>query len=126
MVDPAGADPKELSRILLQQDVEAFDPMKLSLGGFLLYRNASRVEGMRTLFRRIVRTEVGVEEHWVTADEFHRELDGLLFTVPADLFIPAGGRPETVDGKNWEQFFGADGSAILLKRPTLKTLRGHL
>jgi glutamate dehydrogenase len=110
LVDPAGADSKELSRILLQQDVEVFDPMKLSPGGFLLYRNVSRVEGLRTLFRRVVRTGIGLEEHWVTTDEFHRELDGLLFAVPADLFIPAGGRPETVDGRNWEQFFGADGS----------------
>jgi len=110
LVDPAGADPKELERILLQQDIEAFDPMKLTPGGFLLYRNVTRVDGLRTLFRRVVRTGADVEEQWVTTDEFHREYDGLLFTVPADLFIPAGGRPETVDGKNWTRFFGPDGA----------------
>ncbi len=110
LVDPAGADAKELSRILLRQDVEAFDPMHLSPGGFLLYRNARRKEGLRELFRRVVRTGAGVEEQWVTTDEFYREFDGLLFTVPADLFIPAGGRPETVDGRNWQRFFREDGT----------------
>ena len=110
LVDPAGADPKELSRILLQQDVEGFDPMHLSPGGFLLYRNVRRKEGLRELFRRVVRTGAGLEEQWVTTDEFYREFDGLLFTVPADLFIPAGGRPETVDGRNWHRFFREDGT----------------
>jgi len=110
LVDPAGADAKELSRILLRQDIEAFDPTKLSPGGFLLYRNGARVDGLRTLFRRVARTGTDVEEQWVTTDEFHSEYDGLLFTVAADLFIPAGGRPETVDGKNWTRFFGPDGA----------------
>lgn len=113
LVDPAGADPKELSRILLQQDLEAFDPAKLSPGGFLLYRNVRRKEGLRELFRRVERTAAGIQEHWITTDEFHREFDGLLFTLPADLFIPAGGRPETVDGRNWERFFASDGTPTM-------------
>jgi len=36
-------------------------------------------------------------------------VQGLIFTVPADLFIPAGGRPETVDGSNWRRFFPEEG-----------------
>jgi glutamate dehydrogenase len=93
--------------------VEAFDPARLSPGGYLLHRNVRRKDGLRELFRRIDRTPAGVEERWVTTDEFYREFDTLLFTVPADLFIPAGGRPETVDGRNWERFFGADGTPTM-------------
>ncbi len=82
-------------------DVEAFRPEKLHPGGFLLYRNERRTEGLRELYKRVDRTEAGVVPSWVTADEFNKEFDALLFTVPADLFLPAGGRPETVDATNW-------------------------
>jgi glutamate dehydrogenase len=35
--------------------------------------------------------------------------NNLHFTAKADVFIPAGGRPYTVNDKNWSQFIGADG-----------------
>jgi glutamate dehydrogenase len=105
LVDPAGADRKELSRIVLKDDIERFDPFRLSPGGFLLYRNVRKTEGLKELYRRIERTAEGVKETWLTVDDFYREFEGLIFTVPADLFIPAGGRPETVDGRNWRRFF---------------------
>ena len=107
--DLKGLDHGELSRILLSGDVEAFRPEKLHAGAFILYRNQKRTEGLRELYKRVDRTEGGVVPSWVTVDEFYKEFDGLLFTVPADLFIPAGGRPETVDGGNWKRFFGEDG-----------------
>jgi glutamate dehydrogenase len=110
VVDPNGLDRAELSRIVLQQDVEAFDPARLSPGGFLLYRTVRRTEGLRELYKRVARTDAGPAEAWVTLDEFQKEFSELLFTVPADLFIPAGGRPETVDRSNWERFFGPDGA----------------
>jgi len=109
LVDPAGADRKELSRIVLKEDIERFDPFCLSPGGFLLYRNVRKTEGLKELYRRIDRTAEGVEETWLTVDDFYREFEGLIFTVPADLFIPAGGRPETVDGRNWRRFFPEEG-----------------
>jgi glutamate dehydrogenase len=110
LVDPAGLDHGELSRIILRQDAEAFDPARLSPGGALLYRNVRRTEGLRELYRRVQRTESGLEETWVTLDEFQKEFGELLFTVPADLFIPAGGRPETVDRSSWTRFYGPDGT----------------
>ncbi len=111
LVDPGGVDRGELSRILLKEDVEGFDPARLSPGGFLLYRNARRTEGLRELYKRVERTAAGLAEAWVTLDEFHKEFTDLPFTVPAELFIPAGGRPETVDRSNWQRFFDADGKA---------------
>jgi glutamate dehydrogenase len=108
--DPHGLDAGELKRIVLQQDLDAFDPSRLSPGGVLLYRNVRRSEGLRELFKRVARTDAGLQETWVTLDDFQNEFGSLLFTVPADLFIPAGGRPETVDRSNWERFFDADGT----------------
>jgi len=108
--DPQGLQHAELSRILLKEDLEAFDPALLNPGGFILYRRRQRTVGLRELFRRVVSTGLGVEEQWVTMDEFHREFGNLLFSVPTDLFIPAGGRPETIDKDNWHRFFREDGT----------------
>lgn len=109
LCDMAGIDRGELSRIVLHGDVEAFRPEKLHTGGFLLYRNERRTEGLRELYKRVDRTEAGVVPSWITADEFNKEFDGLLFSVPADLFLPSGGRPETVDATNWRRFLGVNG-----------------
>ncbi|HEU5361560.1 MAG TPA: NAD-glutamate dehydrogenase domain-containing protein [Candidatus Deferrimicrobiaceae bacterium] len=110
LFDPAGANREELSRILLKEDVEAFDPGKLSPGGFLVYRNVRKTEGLRELYKRAERTEAGVTERWITMDEFYQEFDSLPFTVQADLFLPSGGRPETIDGGNWRRYLREDGS----------------
>jgi glutamate dehydrogenase len=107
--DPAGLDRAALGRIVLREDAEGFDPAALHPGGFVLYRNQRRSEGLRELHRRVEMTSSGPKETWVTVDEFHQEFDGLLFRVPADLFIPAGGRPETIDKGNWERFLLPDG-----------------
>jgi glutamate dehydrogenase len=110
LVDPAGADHGALGKILLRSDLEAFDPGALHEGAFILYRNARRTEGLRELYKKVERTSEGLQERWITVDEFYREYNELLFTVPADLFIPAGGRPETIDGENWTNFFAEDGT----------------
>ncbi len=108
--DPQGADRDELSRILLKQDIEDYDPEKLHVGGYLIYRGQRRKEGLKELYRKMIRTETGVEEQWLSVDEFYSEFNSLPFTVKADLFIPGGGRPETIDVDNWKSFFGNDGT----------------
>jgi len=110
VVDPNGASHAELQRITLAQDLDAFDPEALGMGGVMLFRSGRRQEGLRELYRRVSRTSAGLVEEWISLDEFHREYDDLVFTVPADLFIPAGGRPETIDRDNWERFLLPDGT----------------
>ncbi|MBN2331715.1 MAG: NAD-glutamate dehydrogenase [Deltaproteobacteria bacterium] len=109
--DPRGLDGQEMGRLALAANIDDFNPDLLSPGGFILFRKIRRQEGLVELFRKLVRTEEGVEEHWITPDEFHREFDGLIFSVAADLFIPAGGRPETIDSHNWQRLFTARGEA---------------
>jgi glutamate dehydrogenase len=52
LFDPAGADHDALRRIVLQGDLDAFDPEALHIGGSLLYRNVRRTEGMRELYKK--------------------------------------------------------------------------
>ena len=58
----------------------------------------------------MTRTPRGLEERWLSLDEFSREFGSLAFTVPADLFIPGGGRPETIDKDNWQRYLLPDGT----------------
>jgi glutamate dehydrogenase len=110
IVDPEGASSAELRRILLTRDLDAFDPEALHVGGTMLFRTGTRKDGLRELYRKVRRTRDGLEEQWISTDEFSREFGELVFTVRADVFIPAGGRPETIDGRNWQKFLLPDGS----------------
>ena len=110
LYDPAGVDHKELGRLVLERDITDFNAEALHPGGFIIFRRQRRKEGLRELHRKLVRTPSGVEEHWITNDEFHREFDRLIFDVPADLFLPCGGRPETIDEGNWQKLLAEDGT----------------
>jgi glutamate dehydrogenase len=109
LVDPAGADRAELSRILLKDDLHAFAPKALHVGGFMLFRTGTRKDGLRVLHRKVTRTTRGLHEEWISIDDFSRAFGALPFTVEADLFIPGGGRPESIDVRNVEQYLLADG-----------------
>jgi glutamate dehydrogenase len=110
LFDMEGADPSAVRSILLKDDLHAFDPEALHVGGVLLFRGNPRDDGMRKVYRRVSRTEKGLTEEWVSVDDMSREFGDLPFSVPADLFIPAGGRPETINEANWKRFLLPDGS----------------
>jgi glutamate dehydrogenase len=56
-----------------------------------------------------MRSAAELVEEWLDIDDFYRLYNSLVFTVKADLFIPAGGRPETIDGQNWRSFLDESG-----------------
>ncbi|MBT7697855.1 MAG: amino acid dehydrogenase [Desulfobacterales bacterium] len=108
LYDPQGADLNELGKLILKGDIVQFSPEALHTGGFILFRRKPRQDGLRELYRKIIRTDTAVEEQWITTDEFHREFDNLIFEVPVDLFLPCGGRPETIDMGNSNKLFDSD------------------
>jgi glutamate dehydrogenase len=110
LYDPAGADTAALDSIIHQGDIERFNVERLHPGGFILYSRQTRQEALKLLYRKVIRTASGFEESWVTADQFHRERDKLTFSASADLFLPCGGRPETIDGTNWQHLFRENGT----------------
>lgn len=109
LVDPEGVDLKELRRIVLKQNLDAFDPNALHAGGYMLFRTGTRHDGLRVLHRKVTKTTKGLEEEWISIDEFERQVGVLAFSVVADLFIPGGGRPEEFDKDNWKRFLQPDG-----------------
>ena len=109
LYDPNGLDKREMKRIILKGNIDSFRPEKLGEGGMALYSRIKKSEGLRELYKKVVKLDGKTKELWVTTDAFHQEFDNMIFTVDADLFIPAGGRPETVDENNWQKFFGENG-----------------
>jgi glutamate dehydrogenase len=109
LYDPDGINRDELRRIILAHDLDAFDPKHLGPGGFIIFRTGRRLNGLKESHRKVSRSAAGLVEEWLDLDEFYREYDSLIFTVTADLFIPAGGRPETIDIQNWRSFLNAEG-----------------
>ncbi len=107
---PQGAQPQELSRLLLKHDIDQFDPACLAGGDFILYRNQRRKDGLRELYRKVSCDNGELHEEWLSVDEFYSQFNSLPFSVQADLFIPGGGRPETIDMDNWQKFFSSDGT----------------
>ncbi len=104
LVDPAGADHAALKKVVLKSDIDQYDPQALHEGGMLIYRSQTRREGLRELYRKVTRQGEKLLEEWITVDEFYRLFNSLVFDVQADLFIPAGGRPETIHSGNWQRF----------------------
>ncbi|MBP1740247.1 MAG: glutamate dehydrogenase [Deltaproteobacteria bacterium] len=113
LYDPEGAERAELRRIVLKHDLDHFRPEALHPGGFILFRGDRRQDGPRELYRKVVRIEEGAEETWITVDEFYKEMDDLVFTVCTDLFLPCGGRPETIDRSNWQKLLDSSGKPSL-------------
>jgi glutamate dehydrogenase len=109
LYDPNGISHDELRRIVLTHDLDAFNPDFLGEGGFVIYRSGRRVEGLKESHRRVSRIKGAVVEDWLDIDDFNRLYNCLVFDVKADLFIPAGGRPETIDAQNWHSFLDENG-----------------
>lgn len=110
LYDPMGADRNALKKVLLKQDLDRFNPEALHPGGFILYRHERRQDGLTELYRKVVRSETGLKEYWITTDDLNREMDKLLFSIPTDLFLPCGGRPDTIDGSNWRNLLSDKGA----------------
>ncbi len=84
--DPDGLDHAELAHLFAAGlPIASFDPAKLSPRGRIV--KADHPEGV--LLRNTLHNR-----------------------IKADAFIPGGGRPATVNAKNWREFLGSDGKPV--------------
>lgn len=111
VLDPNGLNKDELRKIALKHDLDGFDPARLSNGGTMIFRTGKKMDGLREMYRKITRASDGrLQEQWIPLSDFLHEYVNWTFEVEADLFIPAGGRPETIDDQNWQDFLKEDGT----------------
>ena len=109
--DPIGLDLEELVRLFHRgQSIRHYPPEKLFSGGFLLDRFTKRQETalvQHTLCWK-KRQDI-VEQEWLSGSDMNYLWRLNVHQVPADLFIPAGGRPRTLNEANYGEFLNATG-----------------
>ena len=111
--DPAGIDPEELRRLLFAANLDAFDPGKLrGNGATIVYSRPEMVHG-EDRYKCITRSASGkLAASHLLRDEFMRRVYGMISGPRADIFLPCGGRPSTVNRDNVSGFLPGDGPTV--------------
>ncbi|MEZ5315157.1 MAG: NAD-glutamate dehydrogenase [Chlamydiales bacterium] len=116
--DPNGLDLGVVVELFKKgQPIRFYPYEKLSPGGFLLDRENRREPTeylQQTLCWR--NKEGNIIADWLSGNETNTLLRHNLHQTPADIFIPCGGRPETLHDTNYKEFLDAEG------RPTSKAI----
>ncbi len=96
--DQEGLDLNVLAELFRQsRPIRYYPPAKLSNGGFLLDREAKRIQtafAQQTLCWRKVDGQL--VEDWLSGSDMNHLWRNNVHQVRADVFIPAGGRPRTL------------------------------
>lgn len=97
--------------------IKHYPPEKLSEGGFLLDRLAKRNETSLAQQTLCWRKKNGkVVEDWLSGSEMNNLYRNNVHQTKADIFIPAGGRPRTLNETNYHDFLDETG------KPTSKAI----
>lgn len=116
--DPKGLDLATLSELFKQaKPLKYYPPQKLSDGGYLLDKNAKRSPtalAQQTLCWRKINGKL--VEDWLSGSDMNHILRTNVHQTKADIFIPAGGRPRTLNETNIKEFLDEAG------RPTSRLI----
>lgn len=109
--DPQGLDLNILAELFTQaKPIKYYPPEKLSEGGFLLDKNAKRSPtafAQQTLCWR--KQNDKLIEDWLSGSDMNYILRSTVHQTKADIFIPAGGRPRTLNETNIKEFLDETG-----------------
>lgn len=116
--DPQGLDLAYLHKMFHESKPIRFYPVeKLSEGGFLLDVKAEKKEGVHIVKLQVQKKIAGIcVREWLSGSEAQEILRSFVHKTEADVFIPAGGRPATLNAINVHDFFTVQG------RPTAKAI----
>lgn len=91
--------------------IASYPAEQLSEGGFLLDKNKKRYPSayiQETLCLR--KTNGKIQEDWLSGSDTNQILRHNLHQAQTDVFIPAGGRPRTLNEHNISEFLNASGA----------------
>lgn len=104
--DPQGLDLNVLYSLFKEgKSIRFYPAEKLSEGGFLLDNRTKREQtayAQQTLCLR--KTGGKLVEEWLSGNEMNHLLRHNVHAVKADVFIPGGGRPRTLNENNYKDF----------------------
>lgn len=110
--DPEGLDLDELARLFDEvKPIRDYPPEKLNDGGFLLdlfsKREASAYAQETLCYRK---EKNSVTKDWLNGSEMNHLLRTNVHQTKTDIFVPAGGRPRTLNEYNYEDFLDETGT----------------
>ncbi|MGD0664170.1 MAG: NAD-glutamate dehydrogenase domain-containing protein [Rhabdochlamydiaceae bacterium] len=116
--DPEGLDLSIVAGLFKDSKPIRFYPAeKLHDGGFLLDTKTRREESAYAQQTLLLKKEKGkVVEEWVSGNEMNHLLRMTVHQASADIFIPGGGRPRTLNENNYRDFLDETG------KPTSKAI----
>lgn len=116
--DPQGLDLDLLVTLFQKrQSIRFYPPQKLSEGGFLIDKFTKRQ--INPLVQETVcwrNLDGKLVQDWLSGNDMHHLMRNNVHQTPADIFIPAGGRPRTLNGSNYKEFLDDTG------RPTSRAI----
>jgi glutamate dehydrogenase len=116
--DPEGLDLSIVAGLFNESKPIRFYPAeKLHDGGFLLDTKTRREESAYAQQTLLLKKEKGkVIEEWISGNEMNHFLRMTVHQAKADIFIPGGGRPRTLNENNYRDFLDETG------KPTSKAI----
>ncbi len=122
--DPKGLDLQEMKTLFLKQKPISFYPMdKLSDGGFFLDLQRKREQNAYA-FQTLCWKKINgsLVEEWLSGNEMNHILRHTVLQTKADVFIPGGGRPRTLNESNITDFLDETGqptSSVIIEGANL-------
>lgn len=116
--DPKGLDLEIIHQLFKDsKPIRFYPPEKLHDGGFLL-DTATKREQTAYAHQTLCLKKVGgkLVEEWLSGNEMNHLLRHNVHQVKADIFIPGGGRPRTLNENNYKDFLDETG------KPTAKAI----
>lgn len=109
--DPLGLDLEVLHHLFLHsQSISFYPPLKISKGGFLLNLGIKKLIAPYSEATLCIRsTHNGLIEDWLNGNEMNMLFRTNVHKTPADIFIPAGGRPKTINESNYKELLDNEG-----------------
>jgi len=109
--DPEGLDLKELVKLFNERkSIRFYPPEKLNENGFLLDLKTKKEPTAyitQTLCWKKEKNEL--VKKWLSGSEMQHLFRYNVHKTKTDIFIPAGGRPRTLNSSNYEEFLDSDG-----------------
>lgn len=110
--DPEGLDLDEMAKLFHEaKAINNYPAIKLHDGGFLLDTQTKREQSeyvQQTLCLRKV--EGQLQEDWLSGNDMNHILRTNLHQTKTDIFIPAGGRPRTLNEHNYQEYLDETGT----------------
>jgi len=109
--DPKGLDLPEMANLFHKGlPIRHFPPDKLSEGGFLLDLRTKKEESAFAQATLLWRKKGGkLIEEWLSGSEMNLLYRNNVHQVAADVFVPGGGRPRTLNETNYSTYLDRQG-----------------